>query len=84
MHRIAWKIEEDTTGFARLVSDWRAGFALAARDGATIVTAESTLRPNNPLVWAMLPLICRKFNKTQRAILAGLKESLETTTVASA
>jgi uncharacterized protein YndB with AHSA1/START domain len=83
-NRIAWTIEEDSTGFARMVSDWRAGFALAARDGATIVTAKSTFRPNNPLVRAMLPLIRRKFHQTHRAILTGLKESLETTTVASA
>jgi hypothetical protein len=82
-NRIAWKIEEDSTGFAAMVSDWRAGFALVACDGATIVTAESTFRPNNPLVRAMLPLIRRKFHQTQRAILAGLKESLDTT-VASA
>jgi uncharacterized protein YndB with AHSA1/START domain len=83
-NRIAWKIEEDSTGFGRMVSDWQAGFVLAARDGATIVTAESTFRPNNPLVRAMLPVIRRKFHKTQRTILAGLNASLETTTVASA
>lgn len=82
--RIAWKIEEDSTGFGRMVSDWQAGFALAPRDGATIVTAESTFRPNHPLVRAMLPLIRRKFHRTQRAILTGLKASLETTTIASA
>jgi uncharacterized protein YndB with AHSA1/START domain len=83
-NRIAWGIEEDSTGFGRMVSGWRAGFTLAARDRATIVTAESTFRPNNPLVRAMLPLIRRKFHQTQRAILAGLKESIETPTIASA
>lgn len=46
--RIAWAIEEDSTGFGRMVSSWRSGFSLAERDGATIVTAHSTFRPNRP------------------------------------
>jgi uncharacterized protein YndB with AHSA1/START domain len=75
--RITWVIEEDSTGFGRMVSDWRAGFRLAQRDGATIVTAESRFRPGNVLVRAMLPLIRRKFHQTQQAILSGLKGSLE-------
>jgi uncharacterized protein YndB with AHSA1/START domain len=74
--RIAWEIEEDSTGFGRMVSDWRSGFSLAGRDGATIVTAESTFRPRNLFVRAMLPLIRRKFHQTQRAILRGLEEAV--------
>ena len=75
--RIAWAIEEDSTGFARMVSGWRSGFSLAARDGATIVTAQSTFRPNNVIVRAMLPMIRRKFHQTQQAILRGLREAVE-------
>jgi uncharacterized protein YndB with AHSA1/START domain len=75
--RIAWAIEEDSTGFGRMVSGWRSGFSVAERDGATIVTAESTFRPNNVLVRAMLPVIRRKFHRTQQAILRGLQEAVE-------
>jgi uncharacterized protein YndB with AHSA1/START domain len=75
--RIAWAIEEDSTGFARMVSGWRSGFSLAERDGATIVTAHSVFRPKNVLVRAMLPLIRRKFHQTQRAILRGLQQAVE-------
>jgi uncharacterized protein YndB with AHSA1/START domain len=74
--RIAWAIEEDSTGFARMVSGWRSGFSLTERDGGTIVTAESTFRPNNVLVRAMLPMIRRRFHQTQRAILRGLQEAV--------
>jgi uncharacterized protein YndB with AHSA1/START domain len=75
--RIAWAIEEDSTGFGRMVSGWRSGFSLAERDGATIVTAHSSFRPNNLLVRAMLPVIRRKFHQTQQAILRGLQEAVE-------
>ena len=75
--RIAWAIEEDSTGFGRMVSGWRSGFTLAEGDGATIVTAESTFRPRNVLVRAMLPVIRRKFHQTQQAILRGLQEAVE-------
>jgi uncharacterized protein YndB with AHSA1/START domain len=74
--RIAWEIDEDSTGFARMVIGWRSGFSLAERDGATIVTAQSTFRPGNLLVRAMLPLIRRKFHQTQQAILRGLQEAV--------
>jgi uncharacterized protein YndB with AHSA1/START domain len=74
---IAWAIEEDSTGFARMVSGWRSGFSVAEREGATVVTAQSTFRPNSALVRAMLPLIRRKFHQTQRAILGGLQEAVE-------
>jgi hypothetical protein len=75
--RIVWAIEEDSTGFGKMVSDWRSGFSLAERDGATIVTAESTFRPRNVPVRAMLPLIRRKFHQTQQAILLGLQAAVE-------
>jgi uncharacterized protein YndB with AHSA1/START domain len=75
--RIAWAIEEDSTGFARMVSGWRSGFSLAERDGATIVTAQSTFRPKHVLVRAMLPLIRRRFHQTQQAILRRLQEAVE-------
>jgi uncharacterized protein YndB with AHSA1/START domain len=75
--RIAWAIEEDSTGFGRMVSGWRSGFALAERDGATRVTAESTFQPRSLLVRALLPLIRRRFHQTQQAILHGLQEAVE-------
>lgn len=75
--RIIWAIEEDSTGFGRMVSGWRSGFSLIERGGTTIVTAESTFRPNNVLVRAMLPLIRRKFHQTQQAILHGLQQAIE-------
>lgn len=76
--RIAWSIEEDSTGFGRMVSNWHAGFSLTERGAATVVAAESIFHPNNVLVRAMLPIMRRKFHRTQQAILAALKESLET------
>lgn len=75
--RIAWSVEEDSTGFGRMVSNWRAGFSLSERGDATVVAAESSFEPKNLLVRAMLPIIGRKFHQTQRAILAALRESLE-------
>ena len=75
--RITWAIVEDSTGFGRMVSDWRSGFEIAERDGCTNVTAESTFRPNNALVRTMLPVIRRKFHRAQRAILRGLQEAVE-------
>jgi hypothetical protein len=75
--RIAWAIEEDSTGFARMVSDWRSGFTLTEGGGATVVTAHSTFRPKGVLVRAMLPMIRRKFHKTQKAILRSLQETVE-------
>jgi hypothetical protein len=75
---ILWMIEKDTTGFSRMVSDWRAGFRLESKSpSATIVTAESTFRPERVSVRLMTPLIVRKFHRTQRAILAGLKQYCE-------
>ena len=76
--RIAWAVEEDSSGFLRLVKNWTAGFQLEARDGAsTQVTAESVFEPRNPLVRLMLPMVRGKFHGAQRAILAGLKAAAE-------
>jgi hypothetical protein len=75
--RIIWSIDEDSTGFGRMVSDWCSGFDLTARNSATIVIAQTTFRPNNVLVRAMLPIIRRRFHQAQRAILRGLQETVE-------
>jgi hypothetical protein len=76
--RILWQIDEDSTGFLRLVSDWTAGFVLEpAGSGATRVTAQSVFMPKNPLLVLMLQMIRSKFHRTQRAILAGLKQFVE-------
>jgi uncharacterized protein YndB with AHSA1/START domain len=75
--KLSWAIEEDSTGFSRMVSDWRAGFSLHAEDGATRVTAESTFRPKSALLRLMSPLVERKFHKAQLAILAALKQTAE-------
>jgi hypothetical protein len=58
-----------------MASDWRAGFSLHERDGATVISAESRFRPRNIVVRAMLPLIRFKFHKTQREILRGLEHA---------
>jgi uncharacterized protein YndB with AHSA1/START domain len=75
--RIAWLIEADSTGFSRMVSDWRSGFSLEQRDGATLVTAHSAFEPRRLLLRVMQPFVRRKFHQTQRAILAGLKVAVE-------
>jgi hypothetical protein len=81
--RVVWEIERDSTGFARMVSAWRAGFTLTERNGATLVTAESSFHPDNLAVRAMLPLIRRKFHNTHQAILRGLKDSVESARLAA-
>jgi hypothetical protein len=60
-----------------MASGWRAGFVLAPRGDATVVTAESAFRPRSPFARAILPIIRRKFHRAQRAILGSLKESVE-------
>jgi uncharacterized protein YndB with AHSA1/START domain len=75
--RLIWAIEEDSTGFSRMVSDWRAGFVLWQRNAATHVAAQSTFVPRNPLVRVMSPIIRRKFHQAQRNILASLKDAVE-------
>lgn len=76
--RILWQIDEDSTGFLRLVSDWTAGFVLEpAGSSATRVTAQSVFKRKNPLLMLMMPMVRRKFHHTQQAILAGLKQFVE-------
>jgi uncharacterized protein YndB with AHSA1/START domain len=75
--RIVWAIEEDSSGFGRMASGWHAGFTLAPIGETTVVTAESTFRPRNLIVRAMLPMIVRRFHQTQKAILDGLNDSIE-------
>jgi uncharacterized protein YndB with AHSA1/START domain len=74
---VTWRIEEDSTGFNRMVSDWHAGFTLQERDGATLVTAHSAFQPSGMMIRIVGPVVRRKFHQTQRAILAGLKSSVE-------
>jgi uncharacterized protein YndB with AHSA1/START domain len=76
--RIAWRIDEDSTGFLRLVSDWTAGFALEPAGAETTrVRAQSVFRPRNPLLVLAMPIVRRKFHQTQQAILAALQQSVE-------
>jgi uncharacterized protein YndB with AHSA1/START domain len=76
--RILWQVDEDSTGFLRLVSDWSAGFVLEpAGSSGTRVTAQSAFERKNPLLVLMMPMIRRKFHQTQQAILAGLKQFVE-------
>jgi uncharacterized protein YndB with AHSA1/START domain len=74
--RIVWAIDRDSTGFSRMVSDWRAGFALEPAGSGTRVTAMSAFRPRGVLLRLLLPIVKRKFHRTQRAILAALAASL--------
>jgi hypothetical protein len=80
--RIAWLVEKDSAGFARIIANWRAGFSVSPNDRGTVVTADSTFEPKNVLVRAMLPLIRRRFHQAQRAILAALKASVTLETAA--
>lgn len=75
--RITWAIDDDTTGFIRHVTGWRTGFDLEHREGGTRVTAHSTFRPNNVLVWLMSPLIRYRCHHTQRTILKRLRRFIE-------
>jgi hypothetical protein len=76
--RLAWTIDEDSSGFLRLATDWSAGFELEpAGAERTRVTAVSAFHPRSFLVRPMLPLVRRKFHVTQLAILAGLRDMVE-------
>jgi carbon monoxide dehydrogenase subunit G len=75
---IMWTVEHDSSGFSRMVADWRTGFSLAPQGpDATRVRAVSQFRPKGPVVRVMMPAIRRKFHQTQRAILDGLKQHAE-------
>jgi uncharacterized protein YndB with AHSA1/START domain len=74
---IMWTVEQDSTGFSRMVTDWRTGFSLEPQGaGVTRVRALSAFNPK-PLTWLMMPMIRRKFHQTQHAILDGLKQHVE-------
>jgi uncharacterized protein YndB with AHSA1/START domain len=75
---IMWTVEQDSSGFSRMVSDWRTGFSLQVQgSGATRVTAQSLFTPKRLLARLMTPVIRRKFHQTQRAILDGLRRHAE-------
>jgi uncharacterized protein YndB with AHSA1/START domain len=75
---IMWTIEEDSSGFSRMVSDWSAGFSLEPQDAtSTRVVAESKFTPSRFSARLMLPMIRRKFHQTQQSILSGLKQQVE-------
>jgi uncharacterized protein YndB with AHSA1/START domain len=75
--KIMWTVEQDSSGFARMVTDWRTGFSLQTQGpSSTRVRAESLFRPKL-LARLMTPMIRRKFHQTQRAILGGLKQHAE-------
>ena len=75
---IMWSVQQDTSGFSRMVADWQTGVTLT-RQGpdAARVRAVSRLGPRGPLVRMMMPAISRKFHQTQRAILDGLRQHVE-------
>jgi uncharacterized protein YndB with AHSA1/START domain len=73
--KIMWAIDDDSTGFSRMVSDWQAGFELAPEGDATRVTAVSLFRPRSVVLRLMTPLVRRKFHATQTSILAALAEA---------
>jgi uncharacterized protein YndB with AHSA1/START domain len=75
--KIMWTVEQDSSGFSRMVTDWRTGFSLQPQGlGSTRVRAESVFRPKL-LTRFMTPVIRRKFHQTQRMILAGLRQHVE-------
>jgi hypothetical protein len=75
--QIMWAVEQDSSGFSRMVADWRTGFSLEPRGlEETRVRAHSLFRPR-PFTWVMMPVIRRKFHQTQRAILDGLRQHVE-------
>jgi hypothetical protein len=61
-----------------MVSEWRSGFRVEGRDGATVVRAHSEFRPKNLLVRMVTPMVERRFHRAQRAILLGLKTWIDT------
>ena len=76
--KILWRIEKDTTGFSKMVSDWETGFSLESRGPeSTLVEAQSTFEPRGLLVRLTAPLVKKKFHDTQQKILGGLKQFVE-------
>jgi uncharacterized protein YndB with AHSA1/START domain len=77
LEEIRWRIDEDSSGFRRMASDWTAGFTLRETDSGTIVTAQSSFKPRNAAARLLLPIVRRRFHGAQRAILNGLKQYVE-------
>lgn len=74
---IMWAVEQDGSGFSRMVADWQTGFSLHAQGpDETRVRAHSQFRPR-PLVRIVMPVIRRTFHQTQRTILDGLRRHVE-------
>ena len=42
---ISWRIDADSSGFSRMVTDWTSGFRLVQEAESTVVTAWSNFRP---------------------------------------
>lgn len=74
---IAWRVDEDSSGFLKVAKDWTAGFSLRPHGNGTVVTARSRFTPRNPIASLLLPLIRRRFHTAQRDILTGLKTFVE-------
>lgn len=75
---IMWTIEQDSTGFSRMASDWSAGFIVEPHGNeGTRVIARSVFTPRTLLARVMLPMIRSKFHRTQQSILGGLKQYVE-------
>lgn len=73
---ITWRIEAESSGFGRMVSDWRSGFSLERRADSTLLVARSDFRPRR-LVRVMLPLVRRRFHRIQREILVAVKRAVQ-------
>jgi len=75
--KIMWTVERDSSGFSRMVTDWRTGFSLQPQGReSTRVRAESVFRPKLATRF-MTPVIRRKFHQAQRMILEGLRQHAE-------
>jgi uncharacterized protein YndB with AHSA1/START domain len=74
---IMWAVEQDSSGFSRMVSGWRTGFSLQPQgSGVTRVSAQSLFTPRLP-ARVLMPVIRRKFHQAKRVILGGLKQQME-------
>jgi Polyketide cyclase / dehydrase and lipid transport len=77
---IGWTVEEDSTGFTRMVSDWSSGFRLEnGPEGRTRVTAWSRFTPRTLAARLMVPVIRMKFHGVQRKILGALEAETRST-----
>lgn len=75
---IMWTIEQDSSGFSRMASDWSSGFTVEPHGNeGTRVVARSLFTPRTLLARLMLPMIRSKFHRTQQSILGGLNHYVE-------